>query len=380
MMTTTTKLNTMCGSIHSDEDDERINKHDTLRCSSNSRITNTAKNTNNRRTFLSLSLLLAVALPPIEAANAVMTDETDNYADNYWSSSSRWSSRNSLPSPSSSSSSPIDEIVITISKKELQSKGGIGLELADIEFRTNRRVYVKSVLSGSVAESLGIEKNWIIVSVNNQSTERTNVDGVAMMIYTAATTTTSSSTSANNAIDGDDNVAIRFRNPIIFQNQLKNLSSSSSDDATTPANNVVTTQIAPAGDTTQRNAKDGSVKNGRVVTSQTDQRLSVSQLVPPKVCTRGATMDDLLEISYIGRLYDDETQGSSDGGAIFDGSAVKIDGKGIPGRGNDVSLFFVLGKQPFGKYIVETTNCQLRDFSSFFFYYRVVFACSILIL
>ena len=82
----------------------------------------------------------------------------------------------------------------------------------------------------------------------------------------------------------------------------------------------------------------------------------------------------------IGRLYDDETQGSSDGGAIFDGSAVKIDGKGIPGRGNDVSLFFVLGKQPFGKYIVETTNYHLRDFSSFFFYYRVVFACSILIL
>ena len=37
-------------------------------------------------------------------------------------------------------------------------------------------------------------------------------------------------------------------------------------------------------------------------------------------------------------------------GAIFDGSAIKVDGKAIPGRGDDTSLFFVLGKQPFGQF------------------------------
>eukprot|EP00536_Pseudo-nitzschia_multiseries_P002540 jgi/Psemu1/183815/e_gw1.34.229.1 len=60
------------------------------------------------------------------------------------------------------------------------------------------------------------------------------------------------------------------------------------------------------------------------------------------MCKRGATEDDLLEISYVGRVV--ET------GAIFDGSAVKINGEGIAGRGNDVSIFFVLGKQPFGQF------------------------------
>lgn len=41
-----------------------------------------------------------------------------------------------------------------------------------------------------------------------------------------------------------------------------------------------------------------------------------------------------LEISYIGSVVDT--------GAIFDGSAVKINGEAVPGRGNDISVFFVL--------------------------------------
>jgi FKBP-type peptidyl-prolyl cis-trans isomerase len=49
-----------------------------------------------------------------------------------------------------------------------------------------------------------------------------------------------------------------------------------------------------------------------------------------------------LEISYVGKLV--ET------GNIFDGSAIMVDGKGIPGRGNDVTVQFVLGKQPFGQF------------------------------
>jgi hypothetical protein len=149
--------------------------------------------------------------------------------------------------------------------------------------------------------------------------------------------------------DGDDankdTVELRFRDPTIFQTRLRDLSSSrnDNDDPTT-----ITTQVAPAGDTTQRNPDDGSLKRGnnRGVTQQEDQRLSVSQLIPPKLCRRGAQTDDLLEISYVGRVV--ET------GAIFDGSAIKINGDGVAGRGNDVSIFFVLGKQPFGtnKYLL----------------------------
>lgn len=140
---------------------------------------------------------------------------------------------------------------------------------------------------------------------------------------------------ANNNDDKNiqrDYVELRFRDPAIFRQQLQTLSSN--EDKT------VTTQVAPAGDTTQRRA-DGSVRTG-TVKEQTDQRLSVTQLIPPKLCNRGAQTDDLLEISYIGRVVDT--------GTIFDGSAVKINGEGIAGRGNDISIFFVLGKQPFGQF------------------------------
>jgi len=253
-----------------------------------------------------------------------MTDETDNFADNYWSS-------NKIPASSTSTSSstlrtPSDEIIVNIPKINLQAKEGIGLELNEVEFRTNRRVFVKSVAPGSAAEMFGIKKDWVVVAVNGETAERTNVEGVATMIYRASRSTSDSS---------EDTIELRFRNPAIFRNQLNNLSSSSPDT-------IVTTQVAPAGDTTQRNQVDGSVKSGRKITDQDDQRLSVTQLVPPKMCKRGATEDDLMEISYVGRVL--ET------GAIFDGSAVLINGEGIPGRGNDISIFLVLGKQPFGQF------------------------------
>jgi FKBP-type peptidyl-prolyl cis-trans isomerase len=50
----------------------------------------------------------------------------------------------------------------------------------------------------------------------------------------------------------------------------------------------------------------------------------------------------LLEISYLGTVVDT--------GTVFDGSAIKINGEAVPGRGNDVTLYFVLGKQPFGQF------------------------------
>jgi FK506-binding protein 2 len=130
---------------------------------------------------------------------------------------------------------------------------------------------------------------------------------------------------------GTDEVEFRFRDPSVFQNQLRNLGDKES----------VTTQVGPAGDTTQRRS-DGSVKSGNVVKGQVDQKITVTQLVPPKLCRRGADTDDLMEISYIGAV--------AETGAIFDGSAIKINGQGIPGRGDDVSLYLVLGKQPFGQF------------------------------
>lgn len=201
-------------------------------------------------------------------------------------------------------------------------RGGLGLELAEIEFRTMLRVCVKSVAPGSLASELGIQKDWIAVSVNGQSVERTNARGVITYLTDALRP------------DGNgkgETVDLVFRDPSVFREKLQTLS----------ADEVVTTQVAPAGETTQRNA-DGSIKAGRSVTVQTDQRVTVAQLVPPKLCNRGAALDDLLEISYVGRV--------AETGQIFDGSAVLINDQGIPGRGNDVSLYFVLGKQPFGQF------------------------------
>jgi FK506-binding protein 2 len=272
----------------------------------------------------SLAVLLTVT--PEEVAAAV-TDETDAFADNWWSSgkdaladsaaTATTTATNTVPQSTTLAS---DEVIINVSKKDLLS-GGLGLELGDIEFRTNRRVIIKSVQENSLASRLNIRKDMVVVALNGQSTERTNAQGVAQMLSTAVRSNTAR-----------DTVEFRFRDPSIFRERLQNLSADGEP---------VTTQVAPAGDTTQRNT-DGSVKAGQRVTQQVDQKVTVSQLVSPRVCTLGATTDDLLEISYTGTVL--ET------GAVFDGSAVKINGQGIPGRGNDVSLYFVLGKQPFGQF------------------------------
>ena len=214
-----------------------------------------------------------------------------------------------------------DEVAVSISKSDFRSPGGgLGVELADIQFRTNRRIYVKSIRPESIADRAGIPKGAVLVSIDGVSAERTNAEGAAIMVSRSI-----------RAEGGSDTLELRFRDPAAFQAQLSNLS----------VGQEATTQVAPAGDTTQRNAR-GSVKFGEAVTSETDQKLTVSQIVPPKLCKRGADVDDLLEISYTGMVV--ET------GAIFDGSAIKVDGKAIPGRGDDTSLFFVLGKQPFGQF------------------------------
>ena len=215
-----------------------------------------------------------------------------------------------------------DEITIEVSKADLLKSSGLGIELGEVEFRTNRRVVVKSVAPDSVASRLGIQKDWVFVSVNGQMAERTNAEGVAIMVSKAV---------RDKRSDASDVIELRFRDPFVFREKLQSIGEG----------DVVTTQVAPAGDTTQRNA-DGSVKLGKAVTDQTNQKFTVTQLTAPKFCTRGATTDDLLEISYIGTVL--ET------GQVFDGSSAKINGETIPGRGGDVSLYFVLGKQPFGQF------------------------------
>ncbi|CAJ1940236.1 unnamed protein product [Cylindrotheca closterium] len=255
----------------------------------------------------------------LSSANAAVTDETDNFADNWWTTPNANNGNSIAPSPVPAKSGPSDEVTIAIPKASLNQKkggGGLGVELGEVAFRNNVRVFVKSVNPGSIAETLGVKKNWIVVGINGQSAERTDVAGVALMVYKAV-----------NDDANDDRVVFRFRDPVVFKKSLNDMEN---------AGGEVTTQVAPAGDTTQRKAV------GNKQTEQDDQRLSVSQLIPPKMCNRQAGVDDLLEISYIGTVLDT--------GDVFDGSAIKINGKGIPGRADDVSIFFVLGKQPFGQF------------------------------
>ena len=275
------------------------------------------------------SLATLVPLNKISEADAAMTDETLSFAspltDSIYTqqspSSSGTASTQSIAAPNLS-----DEITFTIPKSDLQKMQGLGLELGEVSFRTNFRVVIKSVAPNSLAETLGIQPGWVVVSVNGADGERTDASGVATYFSRAVK-------SALNAPDGSAGASITliFRDPAKFRSDVENLR----------AGDTVSTKVAPAGDTTQR-YEDGSLRPGASVTEQTDQVVSITQLIPPKMCNRRATTDDLVEISYIGQVV--ET------GAIFDGSAVKINGNGIAGRGNDISVYLVLGKQPFGQF------------------------------
>jgi FK506-binding protein 2 len=164
---------------------------------------------------------------------------------------------------------------------------------------------------------------WIVVSVNGADAERTNASGVAIYFKRAVE-------SAMMARDGSatSNLSLTLRDTTKFRNELAGGLSTTVGTTGVPTTGgaSVSTRVAPS--------SDASVNSDQVVT--------VSQLIPPKVCRRRATTDDLLEISYVGRVVES--------GDIFDGSSVKINGEGIPGRGNDISVFFVLGKQPVGQF------------------------------
>lgn len=273
---------------------------------------------------LTSSPLLANYLLPTDGANAVVTDETNNWAGtdrgNAYIGSTDFSKVPPPATVANKKAAPSDEFTVMFGKEDILNNS-LGIELQNVEFRTNRRVQVKAVQEGSIADLLGVSKFLVVVAVNGESTERTDAKGVQFMVSKAIQEI------RNGKVDKD--LEITFRDPEVFLNQLRNIEEGE----------VVTTQVAPSGDTTQRTLS-GKAKGD--ITSQDEQRYSVTQIKPPVMCNRRAQTDDLLEISYVGSIV--ET------GLIFDGSAVTIDGKGIPGRGNDVSLYFVLGKQPFGQF------------------------------
>lgn len=283
----------------------------------------------SRRKFIGAT---AASLFIPQTVNGIMTDETSSYATPSLGSSYTQqsfdgfvNSANNVAKPPPMA--PSDEITLTLTKADLQSmQGGFGLELGEVEFRTNFRVVVKSVEDNSLAAKAGIQPGWIVVSVDGKDGERTNAAGVAVYFSKAVKAVLNQPDASDKA-----QMTLTFRDPSVFRSELNNLGQT----------NSVSTKVAPAGDTTQRYA-DGSLRPGASVTEQQDQIVTVSQLISPKMCNRRATTDDLVEISYIGRVFESD--------AVFDGSAVKINGQDVPGRGNDVSVYFVVGKQPFGQF------------------------------
>mmetsp|Transcript_825 Transcript_825/g.1308 ORF Transcript_825/g.1308 Transcript_825/m.1308 type:complete len:393 (+) Transcript_825:119-1297(+) len=293
-----------------------------------SRLTMAASSVSRRDMLLATIGSTAAVISSPSASHAVVTDQTSN-----WANTDRGSSYSNIPDtravtvppalsePITNKSLPSDEFTISFDKSDIRSGQSLGIELQEVKFRTNMRVQVKNVQEGSIADLLGVSKLLVVVAVNGESTERTDAKGVQIMVQRVVTAIRNGK---------DEDLELTFRDPSIFLDQLRK---------GLKEGEVVTTQVAPAGDTTQR-TQSGRAKGAE--TSQEDQRFSVTQLKAPIMCNRGAGTDDLLEISYVGSVV--ET------GTIFDGSAITIDGKGIPGRGNDVSLFFVLGKQPFGQF------------------------------
>mmetsp|Transcript_2468 Transcript_2468/g.2639 ORF Transcript_2468/g.2639 Transcript_2468/m.2639 type:complete len:414 (+) Transcript_2468:37-1278(+) len=281
----------------------------------------TGFSSNDRRKFLASSRAVAVMqgaqwLFPY-VANSEVVDETAIYAppDSSYSNLSSPIQRkdNTIQSQRPST----DEVLITFTDFDKP----LGIELGELSFRTNTRIIVKTVLPNSTGQLMGVKKDYVVIAVNGVSTERTDSAGVQLMVSRAVK-------AAKNEENGGK-MEIRFRDPAIFQDRLRTLSDGES----------ITTTVAPSGDTTQR-TKEGIAKE--VVTSQADQKITVSQLKAPILCTQGAETGDLIEISYVGTVV--ET------GAVFDGSTIKINGEAVPGRGGDITIFFVLNKQPFNQF------------------------------
>lgn len=302
----------------------------------NLEVTDDLQNTNgiSRRSLGKMVLLATGISVSSSSAGAIVIDETERYANtspdsSYAKLGSKYDNLSqSLPKTKQSSIETSDEITLRFSRQDFESSaGGLGIELGEVSFRTNSRVFIKSIRPNSLAASFPdkIKTGFVLVTINGQSIERTNAKGAQLLFARAL---------KDLQQDLISFVEVTLRDPAVFEDSLNALDTS----------NTVTTQVAPAGETTQRNA-DGSIKLFESQTFQEAQKISVTQLTPPTFGNGdGAQVGDLLEISYVGRVLETQT--------VFDGSTVAINsaGAGIPGRAGDVTLFFVLGKQPFGQF------------------------------
>lgn len=128
-----------------------------------------------------------------------------------------------------------------------------------------------------------IQPGFVVVSVNGADAERTNASGVAIYFSRAVE-------AALAARDGS--LTLTFRDPFKFRKELENFPITDNGVVRESSIATVSTKVAPAG---TLSSKPG--------------------------------------------FFDVES------GAVFDGSAMKINGEAMPGRGNNISLYFVLGKQ-----------------------------------
>lgn len=203
-----------------------------------------------------------------------------------------------------------DEFVLDVA----DGPAGIELDEASQGFG-NRRVVVRRVTSGSVAEAGGVQAGDLVVSVNGVSLEFVTARQARDLIATARRP-----------------IQLVFRNPDALEQKLAPLGAP--DAAVRPTasraaeGEMVTSEIAPGvpGDPRRSDRQVLGVQRTKA---------------PAASCQTGAQAGDLVEISYVARLED---------GTPFDGSEATIDGRAIPGRGGDATVYFVLGQQPAGQF------------------------------
>ena len=216
----------------------------------------------SRRTLM--QQLAGVSLATIAPADAIMTDETTSFANPATDASYKQQTPSSISFTQTTAVPVSDEVTFTITKADLKNmQGGLGLELGEVSFRTNFRVVIKSVAPNSLAERLGIQKDYVVVSVNGADAERTNAAGVAIYFSRAVKSVLNSSDGTNASL------SLTFRDPSRFRDELKNFPTTDAGDRTGDSP-TVSTKVAPSGDTTQRR-EDGSLRPGASLTEQSDQ-------------------------------------------------------------------------------------------------------------
>ena len=230
--------------------------------------------------------------------------------------------------PAAAAALESDEYTITV------EEGSIGIELEDIErFRNvGKRVQVKRLVPGGQAEMAGtVSKGDILVSVNGVSLEQEDVKKayavIASMPRPLVLTLrqpgkfTALLTDPRNAVEG-----ATVSTSVAPPPQQK--------AAATPFDNLA--GATSSSSSSSSGGGEGGVGGGDDGASS--QVVKVTRTNIPKECVEGAAKGDLLEISYTGRLAED--------GMLFDGTAVKVNGR----VNSDSTIFFVLGNQPFGQF------------------------------